>query len=322
MPSASWRRLWKRAPWLHALCGAMPEPSEADRGVALWMASLAASRASLIASPAGAPGSKTNATYSARSGGSSSSRAPGGALLKTSPECCPGETALRPAQAGSGEAYSAWVSRLREDCSRRGRSAPLTSGNDCSFSAWPTAVVTDSFGARNATSGRKPDSKHHSDTTLTDAIWNWPTPAARDYRSPNSQDSQDSQDRRNEGSTRGQQLPNFVEHLWVTPTAAISEGGQLSRSGDRKDELLLTGQAAFLSSHQALTNSPPGEKPLTSGRRLNPQFVEWMMGWPTGWSACACSGTEWSHWLERMRSALSQLASPPAAPPAQLSLFG
>jgi len=35
----------------------------------------------------------------------------------------------------------------------------------------PTPVGTDSFGARNRTSGRKTDSKHHDGTTLTDAIW-------------------------------------------------------------------------------------------------------------------------------------------------------
>jgi len=35
----------------------------------------------------------------------------------------------------------------------------------------PTPVVTDSFGARNRTSGRKADSQHHDGETLTDAIW-------------------------------------------------------------------------------------------------------------------------------------------------------
>ncbi len=35
---------------------------------------------------------------------------------------------------------------------------------------WPTPVVTDALGARNATSTRPEDSKHHSGTTLTDAI--------------------------------------------------------------------------------------------------------------------------------------------------------
>lgn len=40
------------------------------------------------------------------------------------------------------------------------------------MACWPTPVVTDSIGARNATSTRNnPDSMHHAGTTLTDAAW-------------------------------------------------------------------------------------------------------------------------------------------------------
>ena len=61
-------------------------------------------------------------------------------------------------------------------------------------------------------------------------------------------------------------------------------------------------------------------------RSLNPLFVEWLMGWPHGWTLLAwtdfgCSATGLSRFKARMRSALSQLVSLPA-PPAQLSLFG
>lgn len=158
---------------------------------------------------------------------------------------------------------------------------------------------------------RKGISLHHE-------VQNWPTPAARDHRSPNSQDSQD---RRNEGSSRGQQLPNFVEHMWSTPAVADVTGGRKARSGDRSTELLLNGQADSLSGHLGPTTSTLGEKSSTSGLQLNPLFVEWLMGWPTGWTAFACSATELSRFKQRMRSALSQLTSH-AAPPAQLSLFG
>ena len=62
-------------------------------------------------------------------------------------------------------------------------------------------------------------------------------------------------------------------------------------------------------------------------RSLNPLFVEWLMGWPHGWTLLAwtefaCSETELSRFKQRMRSALSSIALPPAAPPAQLALFG
>ena len=51
--------------------------------------------------------------------------------------------------------------------------------------------------------------------------------------------------------------------LLPTPTAACATGGQRSRSGKRKGELLLGGIA---------------------GGPLNPNWVEWLMGWPIGWT--------------------------------------
>lgn len=49
-------------------------------------------------------------------------------------------------------------------------------------------------------------------------------------------------------------------------------------------------------------------------RKLNPGFVEWMMGWPPGWTflplehtSTACWATEWSHWWRLMRSELLRL---------------
>lgn len=155
-------------------------------------------------------------------------------------------------------------------------------------------------------------------TSLQVLVKAWPTPAARDYRSPNSQDSQD---RRGRAAATGQQLPNFVEHVWSTPAVADVTGGRKARSGTRSAELLLNGQTEFLSGHLDQTTSTGGERSSTSGLQLNPLFVEWLMGWPTGWTGFACSATELSRFKQRMRSALSQLTLH-AAPPAQLSLFG
>ncbi len=42
-------------------------------------------------------------------------------------------------------------------------------------------------------------------------------------------------------------------------------------------------------------------------RRLNPLFVGWLMGWPIGHALCACSATEFIHWQQQMRGALSLL---------------
>ena len=50
-----------------------------------------------------------------------------------------------------------------------------------------------------------------------------------------------------------------------------------------------------------LHNNPKGEN-----RRLNPTFVEWLMGLPAGWTASECSATAWTRWWALMRSALLQ----------------
>ncbi len=191
-------------------------------------------------------------------------------------------------------------------------------------SAWPTPAVIDSARSGDALRQMTIDAGERGfrkGVSLHHEVANWPTPAARDYRAPNSQDSQDSQDKRNEGSSRGQQLPNFVEHMWSTPAVADVQGGRMTRSGERSNELLLNGQTAFLSGHLDPTTSTDGAPRSTSGLQLNPLFVEWLMGWPAGWTLFACSATELSRFKQRMRSALSRLAWP-ADPPAQLSLFG
>lgn len=73
-----------------------------------------------------------------------------------------------------------WAAALRAEYSARPKPATPCGASDCSF--WPFATVTDANGARNATAVRSnPDSKHHSGTTLNDAVYNWAAPQARDH---------------------------------------------------------------------------------------------------------------------------------------------
>lgn len=188
----------------------------------------------------------------------------------------------------------------------------------------------------------------------------WPTPASRDHRSPNSQDSQD---RRNADSARGQQLPNFVEHLflapsvahsqpappaWVTPSTMDARGRTYTRDGGKNGEerAALAGQAeTFVSSPStrpdpaSASDGPPSSPTSPSSLRLSPEFVEWLMGWPPGWTipdsgalrreptVYAPPATAWCHWLQRQRSwlcGLSWIYVPPPGvepEPMQMSLL-
>jgi hypothetical protein len=125
----------------------------------------------------------------------------------------------------------------------------------------------------------------------------------------------------------GESSPPGIEQqaeatMWMTPRA--NEVGQYTRDNGDPDRQRpsLTGQAF---SHQDPERSTAGETPSPERRSLNPLFVEWLMGWAPHWvrvsTSCGCSATALCRWKQHMRSALLSLASPSAAPPAQISLF-
>jgi hypothetical protein len=127
----------------------------------------------------------------------------------------------------------------------------------------------------------------------------WPTPCANDHKGSAA-----------DGQRRGQ-LDEAAEQLWQTPQTM--GGGSTSRSGDRIDEPLISGQALMTSRSclPAPATSTPGDASSsdapTSRPRLNPAFVEWLMGWPEGWTDFAPAATAYTRWRRRMRSYLCGL---------------
>ena len=102
--------------------------------------------------------------------------------------------------------------------------------------------------------------------------------------------------------------------LWQTPATDSFR----SRGGARKNEMGLDQQARTWRLPQA-DMTLVGEESSAETPSLNPRFVEWLMGWPIGWTASAHAATGLSHWLLLMRGELSRLCSPKT--PAQASLW-
>ncbi len=299
-PSRTWFQRWNKVSFIRLLCGAMPEPSTAAAGVAAWTASLAASRASRTASPAARAAASTSATCGATCGASSSSRGAGSSSSRTLPACSPRGLTKSLEPSGYGETFASLVSRWREDCSRRKRSATRRRVN--------------------------------ASLSLV-----WPRPAARDWKGANGVEHLEN----GTGRLHLDQLPNFVEHvwyqrLWPRPTASDANGARNRTSGrsnpnSQHHDGVTLNDAILIYSHRSPKTSTDGAPSSQPRRSLNPLFVEWLMGWPPGWTMLAsgaastgfaCSATELSRFRRRMRSALWQLASPLPAPPAQVDLFG
>jgi len=281
-PPRSWRRAWKTKPWLARLCGATCEPSTAARGVELWIASLAATRANRSHSPVAVAERTILATFGPKSLES---------LRKSSPASCSSRTSegtYRSASTMFPVTFTEWATALRQDCLQRRKSGRRIGGNGCSSSAWPTVRVEDAESC-----GQHPGATD----ALNKTAEMWPTPGANDHKGS-----------AKDGQRRGQ-LDEATEQHWQTPATDSFR----SRGGDRKDEMGLDQQArVFPSFRPDQEHAPSGSESCGTSRtsrpqlraRLNPRFVEWLMGWPLGWTDFAPVGTASSVWWPRMRSCL------------------
>ena len=304
-PARTWSQRCNKVSWLKLLCGAMSPPSTADHGAASWMASLAEYHASRILSPADDSAPTTSATCGPTPAASSSSPALGSCSSRTS-----AASSRQAARSGFSETYPDLVLRVRSDCLRRQKSARATGGSDCSGSQWPTATA--SKGGDNTNSAAVVD-RGQGNNLVGIAVKfaeQWPTPTSRDHRSLEA--SEATHDR------NARPLSEFVG-MWSTPRASDGEKGGPNQSYTTIMLPPLPAQAT--SFRPAPPTSTDGETSSPERRSLNPLFVEWLMGWPPGWTSFACSATALSHWKQRMRSALWQLGLPPEDQPAQMSLF-
>lgn len=129
---------------------------------------------------------------------------------------------------------------------------------------WPTPR-TITGGAESAERKQELGRTESGGSDLQSAAANWPTLATRDYRSPNAASHMD----RSTGAKHLDQLPNFIEHSFL-PAPPTSTHGSKS--------------------------------PNTSTRRLNPDFVDWLMGLIPGWTDYA--PLETASYLSRVRSLL------------------
>jgi hypothetical protein len=180
----------------------------------------------------------------------------------------------------------AWTTPQAHDVTMRGSGqVPCKeAGNAClarDATTWPTPDVGEVMGGRTGRGQSKPGRQ-----SVAAAAIEWPTPRTEE----NCQNRNFPE--------RGLALSTTAMDKWATPTSRDHKDGACDLEKNPVNGLL--GRQVLVETGQA--------SPQTSGpRRLNPAFVEWLMGWPQGWTDFAPVGTEWSRWLRLMRSELSRL---------------
>ena len=127
-----------------------------------------------------------------------------------------------------------------------------TEENECSL--WPTATASDYFKGQLRSRQQMEGSRHSLD--LPSAVQMWPTPKASDYKGSGPAGSKSAEHDRKAGNLKG-------VVMYATPQARDFRTGQNSRREDGNRSRNLNDQI---------------------GGQLNPTWVEWLMGFPLGWT--------------------------------------
>ena len=131
----------------------------------------------------------------------------------------------------------------------------------------------------------------HTDETACGSSPKLPTPTATSYGSTNNGTRPSGETYKTKGTPSLATMA--AKNLWPTPTAGDSKssGSRMCQGSKAHAGLSLT-DAVQQTSGKERDGSP-------TGGRLNPTWVEWLMGWPLGWTASAALETgRFQQWLD------------------------
>lgn len=271
-PSAFWLKKCAKDALMMRLSGQMSAPSTANRGVERWIASLVDSPANQAAPPVSERGQMTADGSGLTSDDSYRRSCRQLSSSRTSEDCY--RLIKGKHSAACFKTWPTWGTMRHGVLFERPTPEHLI--KEHASSSWPTATANSMTGA--GSSGRD------GGLNIQTAADKWATPTAhnakglgqpgqkdlvrdiRGWHTPRSSDSKgDSKSRRQE---KWQLREQGV--AWLTPSANEDAAGTVN------------GQMQKMLSHQARAMSGETSTRPTI-RRLNPRFVEWLMGWPRGW---------------------------------------
>ena len=333
-PSAIWLRKWKRDSWTQHLSGRILKPSLGQRFATEWTSSLGATHASHSVQPANAKVSKTRGIFGRLLQMAFDFSNPSAVSLRTSKDIsawgCP----------TSSKTWQEWVIERRGAYSQRLNAVRHTS--ESGSSSWPSPVASE---VRQGFQDRSRGMKGSQESLTTVVIKSWPTPNCMDVITPNRDLTQmESKGHWGKNMNTGK-LSEMVNYGPPVPansntpgsrpeswqTATVSTGAHRQKDGSMTDKL--DQQVKSWATPSAFDGQRPIEtqqewearnarkkeqnpnlgqlhKPLTvqmtGGGKLNPRWVETLMGLPVGWTMPSCASPVT---IERTNSDYSETAS-------------
>ena len=272
--SRTWLQRWKRENWMRLLCLRTLRASHTESFVDSWTSYLAASRANPLVLLESVKELKTQDTYSPTSETELQSADLDLFSWRTSKESSQvKQQTVNQFSNMSLQSWKAWVTGQRQEYSQRVKSAHLTRENGCS--SWATPEAANQVGYQVSKGKKRP--------RLGSQVKQWPTPTVA------------------EGSKIGNQ-PNYGQKgLSNHPQiVGLPDRKKLNKSGKSR-ELWMTPRAGSCGSTATTVGRSKEKSTHLSGQlnhevkqrgKLNPNWVEQLMGIPVGWTDLGSWATE------------------------------
>ena len=271
-PLPTWLRRWKPDSWFQRLSSRILKPSQRTSFEAALTLSLEATRASRFQQQVSGSAPKTPDTSGPSSDSTFKQLDLFGACLKTSKDT----SALDSEK--SLAIWKAQVIKQRGEYSQRLKSMHLTRENE--FTLWQTPVADDSVKRTNGKINSQGEPK------LSAQVKNWPTPNTWPTVRVSSANGA-SQKELQAGNPKRRLETEVLLHPWPTPsTRDHKDHLGMAKTSINKDGTIRNRVDQLARKVFTIENTQP------SGGHLNPDWVEWLMGVPIGWTGLDSWGTE------------------------------